>query len=86
MGRLAGVQRKSWCPLTIRLLGRTDIRRLAKELELRPRKSLGQNFVHDGNTARRIVSISGIGRTDHVLEVGPGLGPELLLEAANASR
>jgi 16S rRNA (adenine1518-N6/adenine1519-N6)-dimethyltransferase len=74
VGRLAGVQRKSWCPLTIRLLGRTDIRRLAKELEFRPRKSLGQNFVHDGNTVRRIVSISGIGRTDHVLEVGPGLG------------
>jgi 16S rRNA (adenine1518-N6/adenine1519-N6)-dimethyltransferase len=74
VGRLAGVQRKSWCPLTIRLLGRTDIRRLAKELEFRPRKSLGQNFVHDGNTVRRIVSTSGIGRADHVLEVGPGLG------------
>jgi 16S rRNA (adenine1518-N6/adenine1519-N6)-dimethyltransferase len=74
VGRLAGVQRKSWCPLTIQLLGRTDIRRLAKELEFRPRKSLGQNFVHDANTVRRIVSTSGIGRADHVLEVGPGLG------------
>lgn len=71
---MAGVQRKSWCALTIRLLGRTDIRRLAKELEFRPRKSLGQNFVHDANTVRRIVSVSGIGRADHVLEVGPGLG------------
>lgn len=71
---MAGVQRKSWCTLTIRLLGRTDIRRLAKELEFRPRKSLGQNFVHDANTVRRIVSASGIGRADHVLEVGPGLG------------
>jgi 16S rRNA (adenine1518-N6/adenine1519-N6)-dimethyltransferase len=47
---------------------------LAGELELRPRKSLGQNFVHDGNTVRRIVSASGVGRGDHVLEVGPGLG------------
>ncbi|GBG40088.1 ribosomal RNA small subunit methyltransferase A [Mycobacterium montefiorense] len=74
MGRMASVQRKSWCPLTIQLLGRSDIRRLAKELELRPRKSLGQNFVHDANTVRRIVSTSGIGRADHVLEVGPGLG------------
>jgi 16S rRNA (adenine1518-N6/adenine1519-N6)-dimethyltransferase len=74
VGRLAGVQRKSWCTLTIQLLGRTDIRRLAKELEFRPRKSLGQNFVHDANTVRRIVSTSGIGRADHVLEVGPGLG------------
>jgi 16S rRNA (adenine1518-N6/adenine1519-N6)-dimethyltransferase len=71
---VASVQRKSWCTLTIQLLGRTDIRRLAKELEFRPRKSLGQNFVHDANTVRRIVTTSGIGRGDHVLEVGPGLG------------
>jgi 16S rRNA (adenine1518-N6/adenine1519-N6)-dimethyltransferase len=71
---VAGVQRKSGCALTIRLLGRTEIRRLAKELEFRPRKSLGQNFVHDANTVRRVVSSSGISRHDHVLEVGPGLG------------
>jgi 16S rRNA (adenine1518-N6/adenine1519-N6)-dimethyltransferase len=71
---VAGVQRKSGCALTVRLLGRTEIRRLAKELEFRPRKSLGQNFVHDANTVRRIVSSSGINRHDHVLEVGPGLG------------
>ena len=68
------MQRKSWCTLTIQLLGRTEIRRLAKELDLRRRKSLGQNFVHDANTVRRVVSASGIGRSDHVLEVGPGLG------------
>jgi 16S rRNA (adenine1518-N6/adenine1519-N6)-dimethyltransferase len=68
------VQRKSWCKLTIRLLGRTEIRRLAKELEFRPRKALGQNFVHDANTVRRVVTTSGVGRADHVLEVGPGLG------------
>lgn len=74
MGRVASVQRKSWCTLTIQLLGRTEIRRLAKELELRPRKSLGQNFVHDANTVRRVVTTSGVGRSDHVLEVGPGLG------------
>jgi 16S rRNA (adenine1518-N6/adenine1519-N6)-dimethyltransferase len=74
MGRLAGVQRKSGCTLTIRLLGRTEIRRLARELEFRPRKSLGQNFVHDANTVRRVVSASGVGRSDVVLEVGPGFG------------
>lgn len=68
------MQRKSWCKLTIRLLGRTEIRRLAKELEFRPRKALGQNFVHDANTVRRVVSTSGVSRPDHVLEVGPGLG------------
>ena len=71
---MAGVQRKSRCALTIRLLGRTEIRRLAAELDFRPRKSLGQNFVHDANTVRRIVSASGISRSDLVLEVGPGLG------------
>ncbi|HTX95796.1 MAG TPA: 16S rRNA (adenine(1518)-N(6)/adenine(1519)-N(6))-dimethyltransferase RsmA [Mycobacterium sp.] len=71
---MAGVQRKSWCELTIRLLGRTEIRRLAKELDFRPRKSLGQNFVHDANTVRRVVTASGVTRADHVLEVGPGLG------------
>ncbi|CAM4205127.1 16S rRNA (adenine(1518)-N(6)/adenine(1519)-N(6))-dimethyltransferase RsmA [Mycobacterium basiliense] len=60
--------------LTIRLLGRTEIRRLAKELEFRPRKSLGQNFVHDANTVRRVGVVSGVGRSDQVLEVGPGLG------------
>jgi 16S rRNA (adenine1518-N6/adenine1519-N6)-dimethyltransferase len=35
---------------------------------------LGQNFVHDANTVRRVVSSSGVNRHDHVLEVGPGLG------------
>jgi 16S rRNA (adenine1518-N6/adenine1519-N6)-dimethyltransferase len=68
------VQRKIGGTLTIRLLGRTEIRHLAKELDFRPRKALGQNFVHDGNTVRRIVSASAINRNDHVLEVGPGLG------------
>jgi len=71
---VAGLQRKSWCTLTIRLLGRTEIRRLAKELEFRPRKALGQNFVHDANTVRRVVATAGVSRSDHVLEVGPGLG------------
>ncbi|WP_163757224.1 16S rRNA (adenine(1518)-N(6)/adenine(1519)-N(6))-dimethyltransferase RsmA [Mycobacterium botniense] len=68
------MQCPSGCQLTIRLLGRSEIRRLAKELEFRPRKSLGQNFVHDANTVRRVVSASGVNRHDHVLEVGPGLG------------
>lgn len=60
--------------MTIRLLTRTEIRNLAKELDVRPRKSLGQNFVHDANTLRRVVSASGVTKADHVLEVGPGLG------------
>lgn len=68
------MQRKGGGALTVRLLGRTEIRRLARELEFRPRKALGQNFVHDANTVRRVVSSAGVHRHDHVLEVGPGLG------------
>ncbi|MBX9638253.1 MAG: 16S rRNA (adenine(1518)-N(6)/adenine(1519)-N(6))-dimethyltransferase RsmA [Mycobacteriaceae bacterium] len=68
------MQWTSGCPLTIRLLGRTEIRRLARELDFRPRKAYGQNFVHDANTVRRIVTASGVGKSDVVLEVGPGLG------------
>ena len=60
--------------MTIRLLTRTEIRNIARELEFRPRKAYGQNFVHDANTLRRIVSSSGINKNDHVLEVGPGMG------------
>lgn len=71
---MAGVQRTNRSALTTQLLGRAEIRRLATELDFRPRKSLGQNFVHDGNTVRRIVTASAVGHGDHVLEVGPGLG------------
>ncbi|RIQ27117.1 16S rRNA (adenine(1518)-N(6)/adenine(1519)-N(6))-dimethyltransferase RsmA [Jiangella rhizosphaerae] len=57
-----------------RLLGPADVRRLAAELDLRPTKTLGQNFVIDPNTVRRIVRVSGVGAGDVVVEVGPGLG------------
>ncbi|TVT53920.1 16S rRNA (adenine(1518)-N(6)/adenine(1519)-N(6))-dimethyltransferase RsmA [Amycolatopsis rhizosphaerae] len=56
------------------LLGPAEIRGLAAELEVRPTKKLGQNFVHDPNTVRRIVELAGVGPGDSVLEVGPGLG------------
>ncbi|WP_433871334.1 16S rRNA (adenine(1518)-N(6)/adenine(1519)-N(6))-dimethyltransferase RsmA [Saccharopolyspora sp. CA-218241] len=56
------------------LLGPADVRRLAGELGIRPTKKLGQNFVHDPNTVRRIVAAAGLGAEDVVLEVGPGLG------------
>jgi 16S rRNA (adenine1518-N6/adenine1519-N6)-dimethyltransferase len=47
-------------------------------------KSLGQNFLHDGNQLRRIVKAAELKKTDKILEIGPGLGPltELLLENA----
>jgi 16S rRNA (adenine1518-N6/adenine1519-N6)-dimethyltransferase len=56
------------------LLGPTDVRRLAASLGLRPTKTLGQNFVVDPNTVRRIVRAAALGPDDVVLEVGPGLG------------
>ena len=56
------------------LLGPADIRRLADSLGVRPTKQLGQNFLHDANTIRRIVRTAEVGPDDVVLEVGPGLG------------
>ncbi len=56
------------------LLGPAEVRALAERLGVRPTKQLGQNFVHDANTVRRIVAAAGVGRGDIVLEVGPGLG------------
>jgi 16S rRNA (adenine1518-N6/adenine1519-N6)-dimethyltransferase len=56
------------------LLGPADIRRLAAELGIRPTKKLGQNFVHDPNTVRRIVKEANLTPDDVVIEVGPGLG------------
>jgi 16S rRNA (adenine1518-N6/adenine1519-N6)-dimethyltransferase len=56
------------------LLGPAAIRDLAQQLELRPTKSLGQNFLHDANTIRRIVRSADVTPDDVVLEVGPGLG------------
>jgi 16S rRNA (adenine1518-N6/adenine1519-N6)-dimethyltransferase len=56
------------------LLGPAAIRELARQLDLRPTKSLGQNFLHDANTIRRIVRTAGLRSEDVVLEVGPGLG------------
>ncbi|WP_328406142.1 16S rRNA (adenine(1518)-N(6)/adenine(1519)-N(6))-dimethyltransferase RsmA [Nocardia sp. NBC_00403] len=56
------------------LLGPAEVRALAERLGVRPTKQLGQNFVHDANTVRRIVAAAGVGRGDTVLEVGPGLG------------
>ena len=56
------------------LLSAADVRALADALHLRPTKTLGQNFVIDPNTVRRLVRTAGVGVDDVVLEVGPGLG------------
>jgi 16S rRNA (adenine1518-N6/adenine1519-N6)-dimethyltransferase len=61
-------------PFLTALLGPAAIRELARQLDLRPTKSLGQNFLHDANTIRRIVRTAALRPEDVVLEVGPGLG------------
>jgi 16S rRNA (adenine1518-N6/adenine1519-N6)-dimethyltransferase len=56
------------------LLTAADVRALGQELGLRPTKTLGQNFVIDPNTVRRLVRTAGVDAGDVVVEVGPGLG------------
>jgi 16S rRNA (adenine1518-N6/adenine1519-N6)-dimethyltransferase len=56
------------------LLGPVEVRELAARLGIRPTKTLGQNFVIDPNTVRRIVRTAELRADDHVVEVGPGLG------------
>ena len=56
------------------LLGAAQIRELAAALDLKPSKSLGQNFVIDSNVCAKIVRTAAVGPTDIALEIGPGLG------------
>lgn len=56
------------------LLGPVAIREISAALGVSPTKKLGQNFLHDGGTVRRIVASAQIDPGDIVLEVGPGLG------------
>lgn len=60
--------------MTITLLGASEIRRLAAELDVTPTKKLGQNFVVDANTVRKIVHAARVQPGERVVEVGPGLG------------
>ncbi len=68
------------------LLGPAEIRALAAALGIRPTKRLGQNFVIDSNTVRRIVRIARIEPDDIVVEVGPGLGSLTLALLPEAAR
>lgn len=60
--------------MSVQLLGPAEIRDLADLLGIQPTKKLGQNFVIDANTVRRIVKSAGVEAGEHVVEVGPGLG------------
>jgi 16S rRNA (adenine1518-N6/adenine1519-N6)-dimethyltransferase len=69
-----------------RLLGPADIRDIANRLGLRPAKRLGQNFVTDAGTVRRITTLAGLDPSDVVLEAGPGFGSLTLPLLAAASQ
>ena len=58
----------------VQLLGGNDIRELATKLDVMPTKKLGQNFVTDPNTIRRIVAAAKLTGDETVVEIGPGLG------------
>jgi len=68
------------------LLGPADIRELAGALGVRPTKQLGQNFVIDANTVRRIVRTAEVRPDDTVVEIGPGLGSLTLALLETAAR
>jgi 16S rRNA (adenine1518-N6/adenine1519-N6)-dimethyltransferase len=56
------------------VLSRADIDQLLADHGLAPRRSFGQNFVTDPNTVRRIARLAAVGPSDHVIEIGAGLG------------
>jgi 16S rRNA (adenine1518-N6/adenine1519-N6)-dimethyltransferase len=67
------------------LLGAAEIREIAERIGLRPTKKLGQNFVVDANTCRKIVKSADVGPADIALEIGPGLGSLTLAMLESAS-
>src|SRR5687768_17796241 len=67
----------------MQLLTPSSVRGLLAEHGLRPSRALGQHFLADPNTARRVVRLAGVGEGDRVLEIGPGLG-SLTLALAEA--
>ncbi len=60
--------------MTVELLGPAEIRELAARAGIRPTKTLGQNFVLDAGTVRKIVRQADVAPGETVVEVGPGLG------------
>jgi 16S rRNA (adenine1518-N6/adenine1519-N6)-dimethyltransferase len=69
-----------------RLLSGAEIRQIAGRLGIRPSKRLGQNFVTDAGTVRRITALAALDASDVVLEVGPGFGSLTLPLLAAAGR
>ena len=67
------------------VLSPVDVRTLLAEHDLHPSRALGQNFLVDPNTARRIARLAEVGAGDRVLEIGPGLGSLTLALAATGA-
>jgi len=67
------------------VLSPVDVRALLAEHGLHPSRALGQNFLVDPNTARRIARLAEVGVGDRVLEIGPGLGSLTLALAATGA-
>jgi 16S rRNA (adenine1518-N6/adenine1519-N6)-dimethyltransferase len=61
-------------PAVPALLGPADIRQIARRIGIAPSKRLGQNFVIDPGTVRRITALAALHPGEAVLEVGPGFG------------
>ena len=59
---------------TAMTLSLADVRRLLTDADIDPKKSLGQNFVIDPNTVRRVARLSRVGPESRVVEIGAGLG------------
>ncbi|HLW16968.1 MAG TPA: 16S rRNA (adenine(1518)-N(6)/adenine(1519)-N(6))-dimethyltransferase RsmA [Actinomycetota bacterium] len=68
------------------MIGPRETRALLERHGLRPKTSIGQHFVTDANTLRKVVSIAGVARGDQVLEIGPGLGALSLALAETGAR
>jgi 16S rRNA (adenine1518-N6/adenine1519-N6)-dimethyltransferase len=67
------------------VLSPVDVRSLLAEHGLHPSRALGQHFLVDPNTARRIARLADVGAGDRVLEIGPGLGSLTLALAATGA-
>ena len=56
------------------VIGKSDLKNIMEKHDLKPSKSLGQNFVVDPNTILKIIRAANIEKHQQILEIGPGLG------------
>jgi len=72
-------------PLRVKPMAPLDVPGLLRRYDLRPKKSLGQNFLVDETALARIAAAADLAASDTVLEIGPGLG-SLTRHLASAAR